>query len=77
MDCSQADGDESAGDWVTSHDSVYDVLVNKKFNAMLVFIVFSIAENFVSFLCCRFAKVLLSHFTESEDVPSVFIYFVR
>ena len=28
-DCPQADGDESAGDWATSHDSVHDVLVKK------------------------------------------------
>ena len=25
--CPQADGDEPAGDWVTSHNSVHDVLV--------------------------------------------------
>ena len=35
-DCPQADVDEPAGDWATSHDSVHDVLVNKKSNAMLV-----------------------------------------
>ena len=40
-DCPQADGDEPAGDWTTSHDSVHDVFVNKKSNAMLVFILFS------------------------------------
>ena len=39
-DCPQADGDGPAGDWATSHDSVYDVLMNKKSNAMLVFILF-------------------------------------
>ena len=53
----QADGDEPAGDWATFHDSVYDVIVNKKSNAMLVFILFSTEENLVSFLCCCFAKV--------------------
>ena len=36
-DCPQADGDEPAGDWATSHDSVHDVLVNKKSNAILAF----------------------------------------
>ncbi|WP_419624225.1 hypothetical protein, partial [Thiolapillus sp.] len=72
-----ADGDEPAGDWATSHDSVHDVLVNKKSNAMLVFILFSTEENLVSFLCCCFAKVLPSHFTESKDVPSVPVHFVR
>ena len=36
-DCPQADGDEPAGDWLASHNSVHDVLVNKKSNAMLVF----------------------------------------
>ena len=40
-DCPQADGDESAGDWATSHDSGHDVLVDKKTNLMLVFILFS------------------------------------
>ena len=71
-DCPQADGDEPAGDWATSHDSVHDALVKKKSNAML----FSIKETLVSFLCCCFAKVLPSHFTESKDVPSVPIHFV-
>ena len=52
-DCPKADGDEPAGDWATSHDSVHDVLVNKKSNAMLVFILFSAEENLVSFLCSQ------------------------
>ena len=64
------------GEWATSHDSVHYVLVNKKSNAMLVFILFSTEENLVSFLCCCFAKVLPSHFTESKDVPSVPVHFV-
>ena len=46
-DCPQADGDEPAGDQATSHDSVHDVLVNKKSNSMLVFILFSTEENLV------------------------------
>ena len=75
-DCSQANGDEPAGDWATSHDSVHDVLVNKESNAMLVFILFSTEENLMSFLCCCFTKVLLSHFTKSKDVPSVPVHFV-
>ena len=75
-DCPQADGDDPAGDWATSHDSVRDVLVNKKSNAMLVFILFSTEENLVSFLCCCFAKVLPSHFTESTDVPFLPVHFV-
>ena len=70
------DGDEPAGDWVTSHDSVHDVLVNKKSNAMLVFILFSIEENLVSFLSCCVARVLPSHFTESKDVPPVRVHVV-
>ena len=41
MDCPQADGDKPAGDWATSHDSVHDVLVNKKSNARLLFTLFS------------------------------------
>ena len=51
--------------------SVHDVLVNKKSNAMLVLILFSTKENLVFFLCCCFAKVRPSRFTESKDVPSV------
>ena len=43
--CPKADGDEPARDWATSHDSVHDVLVNKKSNAMLVFILFSTEEK--------------------------------
>ena len=74
-DCRQADGDEPVGDWVTSHDSVLDILVSKKSNAMLVFILFSTEENLVSFLC-RFARRLPPHFTESKDVPSVPVHFV-
>ena len=46
------DGDEPAGDWATSHDSVHYVLVDKKSNAMLVFILFSTEENLVSVLYC-------------------------
>ena len=72
----QADGDEPAGDWVTSQDSVHNVFVNKKSNAMLMFILFSTEENLVSFLCCCFAKVLPSQFTESKDVPSVPVHFM-
>ena len=72
----KGDGDEPVGDWATSHDSVDDVLVNKKSNAMLVFILFSTEEKLVSFLCCCFAKVLPSHFTESKDVPAVPVHFV-
>ena len=75
MDCPQADGDENAGDWATPHDSVPDALVNKKSNAMLVFILFSTEEKLVSFLCYCFVKVLSSHFTESNDVSSVLVHF--
>ena len=65
-----------ARNWATSHDSIHEVLVNKKSSAMLVFIFFSTEENLVSFLCCCFANVLPSHFTESKNVPSVPVYFV-
>ena len=74
-DCPQADGDMPAGDSAISHDSVHDVLANKKSNAMLMCILFSTKENLVSFLCC-FAKVLPSHFTESKDAPFVPVRFV-
>ena len=47
-DCPRADGDGLAGDWAASNDSVHDVLVNKKFNAMLVFILLFAEENLVS-----------------------------
>ena len=75
-DCPQADGDEPSGDCAAFHDSVHDALVNMNSNAMLVLVFFSTEENRVSFLCCCFAKVLLSHFTESEDNPSVPVHFV-
>ena len=65
-----------AEDWATFHYSVHDVLVNKKSNSMLVFILFSTEENLVSFLRCCFANVLPSHFTESKDVPSVPLHVV-
>ena len=50
--------------------------MNKKSNAMLVFILFSTKENLVSFLCCCFTKVFPSHFPVSKDVPSVSVHFV-
>ena len=62
-------GDEPAGDWATSHDSVHDVLGNKKSNALFVFILFSTEENLVPFLCCCFAKDLPSHVRESKHIP--------
>ena len=74
-DCPQADGDEPAGDWAKSHDSVHDVLVNKKSNAMLVFILFSTEVNLVSFLCRCFPKFFY-FISESKDVPSVPVHFV-
>ena len=46
-DCRTADGDDPFRDLATSNDSVHDVLVNKKSNAMLVFILFSTEENLV------------------------------
>ena len=48
----------AVGDWSTSHDSVHDVLANKKFNAMLAFILFSTEENLVFFFCSCFATFL-------------------
>ena len=74
-ECSQADGDESAGDWATSLDTVQDVFVKKTSNATLVFVLFSTEENIVSFVCCCFTKVLPSHFTDSKDVPRVPVHF--
>ena len=56
--CPQVDGQEPAGDWTTSYDSVHDVLMDKKSNAMLVFILFSTCETLVFILCCCFAEVL-------------------
>ena len=54
-----------------SRDNVHDVLVTEKSNTVLVFVLFSTEENFMSFHCCCFAKVLPSHFTESKDISSV------
>ena len=34
----QADGDKPNWDWPVAHDSVHDVIVNKKSNALLVFV---------------------------------------
>ena len=75
-DCPKVDGDKPAGDWATSHDSVQDILVNKKSNAILMFIFFSTEENLVYFLRYCFAKGPSSHFTESKDVPSVPVHFM-
>ena len=75
-DFPQADGVEPAGDWATSHNIAHYVLVNKKSNAMLMFILCSSEENLVSFHRCCFAKVLPSYFTESKDVASVPVHFV-
>ena len=49
-----------------SRDNVHDVLVTEKSNTVLVFVLFSTEENFMSFHCCCFAKVLPFHFTESR-----------
>ena len=43
--CPLADGDEPAEDWAASHDSVQDVLVNKKSNAMLLFTSFPLKKT--------------------------------
>ena len=42
--CPLADGDEPAEDWAASHDSVQDVLVNKKSNVMLVLTSFPVKK---------------------------------
>ena len=49
-DCLQADGDQPVRGWATSHDSVHDVLVDKKSKAMLVFILFSRAMTSFKYL---------------------------
>ena len=56
-DCPRVDDHKPAGDWAKSHYSVHNVLVNKKFNDMLVFILFSTEENLVFFLCCSFRLI--------------------
>ena len=60
-DCPQADG-EPAGDCATSHDSVHDVLVHRKSNAVFVFI-----------LCCTKETLCPS----SVAVSPVFFSFHR
>ena len=68
-DCSQADCDEPAGDWVTSHESVRDVLVNKKSNTMLIFIQFSTEKNT---LCSSFGVVSRKFFLLISQSPGMF-----
>ena len=43
--CPLADGEEPAEDWAASHESVHDVLVNKKSNAMLVLTSFPLKKT--------------------------------
>ena len=43
--CPLADGEEPAEDWAASHESVHDVLVNKKSNAMLVLTSFPVKKT--------------------------------
>ena len=51
-------------------------LWKKKFNAMLVFVLFSNENKLVSFLCRCFAKVPPPQFTESKDVSSILVHFM-
>ena len=55
--CIQADGDDPAGDRATTHNSVHDVFVNKKPNAMFVFVL-ATEVDLVSFFCRCFTKAL-------------------
>ena len=48
-ECPKADGDKPAGDWATSHDSVHDVLVKNKSNAVLVSSLFDLRKPCVFF----------------------------
>ena len=62
------DGDEPAGDWVTSHDSVHDVLVNKKSDAILVFILFPLKIT----LCPSSVVVLPKFFYLISQSPRMY-----
>ena len=66
--CPQADGDESDGDWTTSNDRVYNVLVNSKPNAMLVFIRFLMKET----LCPSSVVVSPKFFHLISQSPKMF-----
>ena len=57
LSCIQADGDDPAGDRATTHDSVDDVFVNKKPNAMFVFVL-ATEVDLVSFFCRCFTKAI-------------------
>ena len=70
-DCPQADGDKPAGDWATSHDSVHDVLVNKKSNAMLMFILFSTEVNGQKLETVTSFKYLGSVITDEGSKPEI------
>ena len=65
-------GDQPAGDWVTSRDSVHDVLVNKKSNAMLEFILFSTEEN----LCPSSVVVSPKFFHLISQSPRMFLLYL-
>ena len=70
----QADGDEPAGDRATTHDSVHDVFVNKKLNAMFVFVLLATEVELVSFFGRCFIKAFPSHLDESKQIPSVSLH---
>ena len=81
-DCPQADGNEPAGDWGASRDSGHNVLVNKKSNTMLVFILFSNEET-LCVLPLLLSRLYLSISSvgswsssfQSKDVPPVSVHF--
>ena len=66
-DCPRADGDETAGDWATSPDSVHDVLLNKKSKAMLVFILLAHSRRRHH----KFSPTSSSHFSPRDGIPKL------
>ena len=70
-------GNESAGDWPASHDGIHSVFVNEESNSMLMSVFTATEEEFVVFWGRCFSKIFPVYFTESKDVPSVSLHFVR
>ena len=68
------DGDEPAGDRTTTHDSVHDVFVKKKPNALFVFVLLATEVDLVSFFGRCFTKAFPSHLGESKQIPSVSLH---
>ena len=72
--CPQADGDKSAGNWPTAHDAVHIVFVNEEPESLFMFVVSATEVWFLTFLGGCFSDALPPSFTESYDVPVVYVH---